>query len=414
MLKHFFLALIFFSAFDSFSLLPFANVRGVFHIKDIGNLLIWLGFVYYFFLYLKKEHDLSILNNTFTWLIFVYILFVIIQVSIAAMFYDQSLLSGFIRTRDQLYYGSFLLFLLLIDTRENADSLMNLLTILSIILTCLSLVNYFGPTIFHHKWGHGSGIRSGITRAFVPGVSIILFVGLWHLVRYLNDKRATIWSLLFFLLAYAAVIFRQTRGRTIALTITVFLMLFVRKKYRLLAGLSFIVISFSALFATTLGQNILFNQFGLAYKEYTETSGNWGARVKQAEFAWEIVKQHPFTGSGGLVIRDVPKERPTEEMRWLGYGGDLGYINWIKYFGIPGILWMMFFIATFYKKLWALLQKPTTDKVMANFAGYMFTYILIAEVTLDSFYRPSGILLLCVALAMLLNSRGALNRRNNS
>jgi len=230
----------------------------------------------------------------------------------------------------------------------------------------------------------------------------------------MNDKKATIWSLLFFLLAYAAVIFRQTRGRIIALTITVFLMLIIKKKYKLLVGLTCIVILVSALFATTLGQNILFNQFGLAHKEYTEKSGNWGARVKQAEFAWEIIKQHPFTGSGGLLIRDVPKERATGEMRWIAAGADLGYINWIKYFGLPGILWMMFFIVIFYKKLWTLLQKSTTDMVMANFAGFMFTYILIAEVTLDSFYRPSGILLLCVTLAMLLNSGRALNLRDNS
>ena len=336
------------------------------------------------------------------------------QVSLAAMLYDQSLLSGLIRTRDQLYYGSFLFFLLLVNRRENADRLMNLLTILSIILICLCLVNYFGPTIFYHKSAEGSGIRSGIIRALVPGVSIILFAGLWHLVRYMNDKKATIWSLLFFLLAYAAVIFRQTRGRIIALTITVFLMLIIKKKYKLLVGLTCIVILVSALFATTLGQNILFNQFGLAHKEYTEKSGNWGARVKQAEFAWEIIKQHPFTGSGGLLIRDVPKERATGEMRWIAAGADLGYINWIKYFGLPGILWMMFFIVIFYKKLWTLLQKSTTDMVMANFAGFMFTYILIAEVTLDSFYRPSGILLLCVTLAMLLNSGRALNLRDNS
>lgn len=408
MLKYFFPVLIFFCAFGSFSLLPFANV-GKFHIKDVGNFLIWLGFFHYFFSYLKKKYDLSILNNTFTWLIFAYILFVVMQVSLAAMFYDQSLLSGLIRTRDQLYYGSFLFFLLLIDTRENADRLMNLLTILSIILICLALINYFGPTIFHHTWmTEGSGMRSGIIRAFVPGVSIILFAGLWHLVRYLNDNKATIWSLLFFLLSYAAVIFRQTRGRIIALTITILLMLIIKKKYKLLVGLTFVVISVSTLFAIIIEQNIFSNQFGLAYKEFTEKSGNWGARVEQIKFAWEVIKQHPLTGSGGLVIRDVPNERATEEMRWLGAGADLGYINWIKYFGLPGILWMMFFIAIFFKKLWTLLQKTTTDRVMANFAGFMFTYILIAEVTLDSFYRPSGILLLCVTLAMLLNSRGVM------
>lgn len=411
---HFLLVLIFFCAYKSFSILPFAHIGGIFNISDVGLALIWLGLLYCIILSQQGKYDLSRLINTFTWFIFAYILFVIMQASFAAMIYKQSVLSGLIIARHQFYYGSFFLFLMLIDNRESADRFMRFLTVLSIILICLSLVNYFGPSIGYHKNVNDPSLRFGIRRAIVPGVSIILFAGLWHLVRYLNDKKATIWSLLFFLLAYSAVIFRQTRGRVVALTITVFLMLFIRKKYKLLVGLTFVVISFSALFNITIGQNILYNQFGSAYKEYTEKSGNWGARVEQAEFAWKIIKQHPLTGSGGLVIRDAPGERPTEEMRWLAAGADLGYMNWIKYFGLPGILWMMFFIAIFFKKLRAILQNPLTDRVMVNFAGYMFIYILIAEVTLDSFYRPTGILLLCVTLAMLLNSGGVLNRRNNS
>ena len=286
---------------------------------------------------------------------------------------------------------------------------MNLLTILSMVLICLALINYFGPTIFHGKNAYDISLRSGIRRAIVPGVSIISFAGVWQLARYLSDDKTGIWSFFFFLLSYAAVVFRQTRGRVIALTITVFLMLFSRKKYKLLVALTCVVITFSALFSTSVGQNILFNQFGLAYKEYTEKSGNWGARLEQIKFDRKVIKRHPFLGSGGLVIRDVPNERLKRQMRWIGYGADLGYVNFIKYFGLLGVLWMLFFIVTFYKKLWTLLQNPRTDRVMAYFAGFMFTYILIAEVTLDSFYRPSRILLLCLTLSILLNSKGSLD-----
>ncbi len=385
--------------------MPVTDVSGGFHLKDVGNVLIWLGILWS--VLSKRQHDLSKLNNGFSWFIFAYLLLALIQASLASMIYDQGILSGLIRARDQLYYGSFFLFLLLIDTRQDAEMLMKFLTQLSLILCCLAVINYFGPTIFYHKWAMGCGIRSGIKRAYIPGINIILAAGLWHLVRYMNDNKASIWSLLFFVLSYAVVVFRQTRAMVIALTITVLIVLFTKKRYKLFAVFACTVLISATLLSVTMGKNIFFTQFRLAYDEYTQKSGNWGARVVQIEAAWEIIKQHPFLGSGGLVIRGGAR-KITNEMRWAAAGADLGYINFLKYFGGTGFLWMMLFISVFYARFFSLVKKPETDRVMADFSVYMFTYILIAEVTLDSFYRPAGIILLCLILAILLNSYGIL------
>lgn len=409
--KYFLVLLIFFCVFNSFRLLPVTDVSGGFHLKDVGNVLIWLG-ILWSVLSSKRQNDLSKLNNILSWFIFAYLQLVLIQASLASMIYEQSLLSGLIRARDQFYYGSFFLFLVLIETRQDAEMLMKFLTGLSLILICLALINYFGPTIFHHKMAVESGIRSGIKRAFIPGISIILVTGLWHLVYYMNQNKSSIWSLLFFILFYAMVVFRQTRGRVIALTITVLIVLFTKKRYKLFAGFACTLLISATLLSVTMEKNIFFTQFGLAYENYKQKSGTWGARVVQIEAAWEIIKQHPFFGSGGLVIREGAGE-VTYEMRWAAYGADLGYTNFLKYFGGTGFLWMILFISVFYARFFSLVKKPETDRVMANFSVYMFTYILIAEITLDSFYRPHGIIILCLTLAILVNSDGTLAKSEN-
>lgn len=406
-LRYVLLIAILFCVFGSFKLLPFADMRG-FHVKDIGNVLIWFGIARCFFTSTRK-YNWSTLHNIFTLFIIAYLLLVLTQVSLAAFFYNQSMLSGLIRVRDQFFYGSFFLFLLLIDTRQHADMLMRFLFALSLILICLALINHFGPTIYYKdfKLIKDADIRSGVRRAVFPGVSIILAAGLWHLVLYIKDRKASIWSLVFFLITYAAVIFRQTRGRIIALTITVIIILFSQKRYIVLAGLTLVMVSSSALLGLTTGKNILFNQFALAYENYAQETGTWAARMIQIEVDWEIIRNHLFLGSGGLVVRDTEEQRVTNEMRWASGGADLGYMSWLKYFGLSGALWMVSFVTIFYIKLVKLLKEAETDRVMAYYAGYMFTYILIAEVTLDSFYRPAGIVLLCMTLALLVNSEGA-------
>jgi hypothetical protein len=41
---------------------------------------------------------------------------------------------------------------------------------------------------------------------------------------------------------------------------------------------------------------------------------------------------------------------------------------------------------------------------MAKFSGYLFTLILIAEITINFFMDPWRILILCLVMAILLNS----------
>lgn len=404
----FLVALILFCTFDSFYLIPFYHVAGVFNINDVGIALIWIGLIAK--LLSAKKGALSKLNNTYTWLIFVYLLFIAMQASFASINYGQNILDGLIRARLQLYYGSFFLFLFIFDTRKNLDRIMALLAVVSIILICLALVNYFGPIIFYHQWaeGHGSE-RSGIKRALMPGIGVILFAGFWYFIRYLNEKRASIWPFIFFLLSYAAVIFKQTRGRIISLSITIIIVLIAKRKFKVFGTLAFVIILSGIIMNVTMENSILVNPFSSAYEETRQDTGTWGARQKQIELDWEIIKEHPFVGNGGMVLRQG-SVTVSQGVAFAGYGGDLGYMHFIKFFGAAGLIWLIIFILVFYVNLKKSRRDPETDKVMADFAGYMFIYMLIAEVTLDFFRDPQGILLLCMTLSILLNSRGALVR----
>jgi hypothetical protein len=286
---------------------------------------------------------------------------------------------------------------------------MNWLTVLSVVLIAVALINYLGPTILHHKWAEGHGVRSGITRALVPGLGIILFTGLWHLVRYVEENKPSLWPLAYFLLTYGLVIFRQTRGRIIALTAAVVLLLFNHRRFKLLGGMVVLIAIVTAPLSLIMEKNIILDLFGQAYEDMAENTGTWRARKLQIEDDWEVFKEHPYFGNGGIVLRlgGETGVRKTGEVVFAAYGADLGYMHWLKFFGITGVVWMVLFIAMFYSRLVRIMKYPDTDKVMAKFSGYLFTYMVIAEVTLDFFTGPSGILMMCMTVAIMLNSSGA-------
>lgn len=404
---------ILFFAYDSFYLLPFYHMKGVFRLQDVGLLLIG-GITLKFIFYPPHTYSFSKLRNPFTWLILIYLLMVLFQISFASMFYHQSLVSGFIAARHQFYYLSFFIFLFMIDGKEDVESLFSALSFLSIILLLISLINYFGPTIFYHKWAEGHNERSGIVRAYIPGISIMGAVGLWCFTKYMHEQRPAISNLLIFLLIYSAIIFRQTRGMILAFTLVVGLALLVHRKITILLFLSFSSLIAILILNHFMEENILINVFASAFEDVAERSGTWSARIDQVKGNWVIIKQHLFFGNGGLVLRDVGGGLNINFHRFAAYGADLGYMSFFKYFGIVGLIWLLFFIFRFYIYIFNFFKFSEHDRVSFYFAVYMFTYIVIAEVTLDSFYRVEGIVILCLILSILLSSAGVGKHRVKS
>ncbi len=369
-------------------------------LQDVGLLLIIIGLFWGWFV---KRTDISSYKNPFTWFIFFYLIFIFAQASFTTMYYGQALSDSLIAARHQMYYGIFFLFLMVLNTRENVNIFMSFMTILSLVIIGMTIINYYGIVLFHHKWAEGHGERAGITRAYVPAMEILVTVGIWHIVRYLEEDQYAKYSLICFLIIYAAVIFRQTRMYILALSITVIILLINKRRFKVLAGLTFCFFITGTIFTTinNSNENIIVNSIQSTYKDVSNEEGSWRSRMRFIRYNIESIKEHPYIGNGGLLIR---KDKASTDLHAAAYGSDLGYIHVIKFLGIPGLIWMVALISVYYSILIKNLKKPNVDIVMAKFSGYLFTLILIAEITINFFMDPWRILILCLVMAILLNS----------
>lgn len=387
-----------------FYLTPYSHVPGVFRMTDVGIALILMGCVYY----MVRGRGLGRLRNFFTGYIAAYLLFVLIQAAVATMNYGQTIMDGIIQARHQFYYLAFPVFVLALDSRKKVEQFMRIATWVAVVVVVLSVINYFGIILFHFKWAEGQGIRSGIVRAFVPAMDLLAMVAIWQFLRSTERARGSGRSFAFFAVMFAAIVFRQTRGRLIALCAALGLALVRRRRFKTLMlagfGLVFVVAASSVL----LGKNILFSQLSLAFQNVAHGTGTWHDRLVQISETVNVFWQNLWLGSGGLVIR-TPDTSQTAilahgaaQTALIAYGADLGYWTWLKYFGVPGIALLAINLAG----LLALLRRAERrypGHPYVAFAGYHSVTILISMVTIDYYVYAPGILMLCLNWALLVN-----------
>jgi hypothetical protein len=372
---------------------------------DAGLLLIAVGLVYYA-LHLRRD-TMRPLANFFTWYVFYYLLLVAVQVAVAAFYYSQSIVDGALTARHQLYYLSFPLFLLILSDMRKVQSVMKLFVALAAVLIVLSLVNYAGITLFHHQRAEGHGVRSGIVRAFLPAMSVLVMAALWQFWVYLRDKRLISWNLVMFLFCYGGVMFRQTRGRIIAVSFTLVLMMLAKRRYGLLVG-GVMLVSAALVAQTFLGEeSILVNTFESAYTDVAQGEGTWRARMLQMQASWDVFVDNFLTGSGGLVIHQAtPGWAGWGDLLNVAFDADLGYWTWLKFFGYPGIVFLVAMVLAFYWYAYRCGSEGERGYV-GRFAAYHFTCILISMVTINYLTQPEGIMILCLTWAMLVRAAQA-------
>ncbi|WP_132971989.1 O-antigen ligase family protein [Thiogranum longum] len=388
-----------------FNLIPGNTRAGGTRTLDAGLVIILLGLVYYA-LKLRRS-TAQPLANFFSWYVFFYLLLVVVQVAVASLNYSQSILDGFIAARHQLYYLSFPVFLLGLNDLQKVETFMKAFTGLAIVLIVISLVNYSGFTMFYHQRAEGHGVRSGIVRAFIPAMSIMVMAALWEFWAYLRDNRRFSIHLASFMIVYGAIIFRQTRGRIIAVTLTLVLMLIAKRRFKLLAGGAVLLVLGLGIQMLVGSESILLNTFESAYSDVAQGEGTWSTRMKQIQSSWNVFMDNFMTGSGGLVIRQ-------QEGGWAGWGdlltvafnADLGYWTWLKFFGYPGIVFLLALVLVFYR--YALLCGSHGERAyIGQFAAYHFTCILISMVTINYLTHPAGIVLLCLTMAIVVRAAKA-------
>lgn len=404
---HAYLLLVIAAANDMFNLLPGGDTRaGGANTQDIGLLLIALGLIYY----VLRHHDLKPLANFFTWWVVYYLALIGVQISLASILYSQSIMDGMMAARHQLYYLSFPLFLFALNDLQKIKTFMKVFGGLAIFLVIISMINYSGLTLFYHIRAEGQGVRSGIVRAYIPALSILVMAALWQFWAYLKEERLFTGHLVAFLIIFGGVVFRQTRGRIIAVFLTLVLMLLAKRRYKLLAGGSLLLVVGLVGQAFLGEESILLNAFESAYTDVAHGEGTWHDRMLQMQASWNVFVDNFMTGSGGLVIRQG-------EGGWAGWGdlldvafsADLGYWTWLKFFGYPGMVYLIALVLGFY---WYVFRCGSLGEQghLGRFAAYHFTCVLISMVTINYLTQPEGIVLLCLTWAVLVRAAQATSK----
>lgn len=370
---------------------------------DIGIVLIGLGLLYY----LYRSRELSRLLNVFSLWMFQYLTLVLVQVAIASFQYGQSVFDGIIGARSQFYYLSFPLFVLTLNSAKNARTLMTALSVLGIIIVFLAFIHNLGIYNVFIGWGDEwklQGERAGIIRFWFPGLDILIFTGIWQFLRYMNDERILSTSLGTFGAIFVGVLMRQSRARIIALVAVLGLMAYRRRKYGLIVFAGFLLLIAVLVPATGTNQNILIQAFETAYSDLSEGEGTWSAREKQIQIAKQVLRETFWFGSGAVALRGISDTTDWDEVnvKTIVYSADLGYWTWLKYYGFMGIVLLLLMVYGF---IWYAFKRHRKSdwELLVELAVYHWLCVWVSLITLPYLTRPSGIIMICLSWALMVN-----------
>ncbi len=364
---------------------------------DIGLGLMVVGLIYYF-LFLPKKR---VLLNPFSLYIIAYFFIVLVQVINAKNMYSQSIVDGLVVSRHQFYYLSYFIFIIYLDTVQKIETFLRLLSIVVVILFFLALVNSSGITLFYHKWAEGHGLRSGITRWFIPGMSIIPLVCIWNFNNFLENEKTLSGSVFYFLISGVALLFRQTRGILISVTLVLVIMLVMKRRIKMLISSLVFVLLIAVIISISVPGGFVSLLFESAYDDISSKQGTWNARVSQIENDINVFMDNPAFGGAGLAIRSAVGDQNKSEVFGLTYGSDLGYTSWLKYYGIVGIFLFVSLLFVFKRYMRYQRYVGSTYKKYIRFAKYHFIAILLMLVTINYLNNNDRVLMLCLTFAVL-------------
>ncbi len=387
----FFLLLLFILSNKIFYIGPWWSQSGKFNIADVGNFLIIIVLFFRFFF----SKDRKILINPISLVIVFYLSLVFIHSLFALFHFQQSFFDTLVAVRHQLYFLSFFLFLLILDNMKKIVALLDLIEIISIGVIILSFINYSGITIFSHKWAEGHGVRSGITRAFIPAMGLISFATLWSFSKWIHSssRKVLAGKSLFFIAVH---FIRQTRMRLFGVLFIIGATIILKRKWKIL----FIIIILSLISTISLSlflpENIVTSQFKKGYENFTDKSGTWAFRKKQIQIDLKEFYKHPWIGDGKSAIREHGGSWKQRKLRTKTYRSDLGFAHMLKFYGIVGIGWLFIFfgIQIFMVLKVLILKSKSKEKMLAMFCLANIGFHVFTFLTLNHFKDPNGIILL--------------------
>lgn len=387
--------------FNVFYLIPWAFIPGVFNIEDVGIVLLGIGLIVAVF----KGKKLSILTNPISWLIFLYFCLIGVHVALATIYYDQSIINGVIAVRKQLFYLSFFLFLLKLDSFEQIISLLNFLSIIAVLVLFLSILDYLGLTLFHHLRAEDWEVyRSGIKRAFIPGMPLLNFCLIWQLCRWLHNKKDN-FAAAVTLILLGGHIFHQSRGQIIGFIGVMVVVFLLTRNYKKLAFIG-VVVGLAAIVAgVSMEENIVIAPITTTVEDISKGTGTVRGRLEQIKIDIIEFKEHPWIGSGLIAIRTSKfsnNPRIAAEMKAKARKADLGYSHWLKMYGMAGVIWLAglyYYLGTIASRAYRV--SIGDSRIISLFCIGYLTFIVISAVTLNHFMRSERIILLCLMSAIL-------------
>ncbi|KAA1189953.1 hypothetical protein F0M18_12830 [Pseudohalioglobus sediminis] len=354
-----------------------------------------------------RTKDWSIYMTPYVLIVIGIFFLIAIQAALASINYQQPLIDGLIITRTYWCYIAFLVILYLLDDSRKLHQFLDLLTWVAFILIGLSVINYINPVVFHHDWAEGQGIRSGIVRAYIPGMDLLTLSTLWQFSKWSEEPREKGISSLKTVVLYAAHIFRQSRGRLLSLTIVIMGLLLFRRQYKILFITGFFSIAGYLLVENAMEENLLESVFVSSVESISESSGTWGSRLDFMSTDIEHFKKNVWFGDGvgALRLDEEAKYKTLQEIELqdVAAKADLGYTRWLKSFGILGALWL---VALYYFFINGIMRTSRSanprHRVLVLFVLGYFSFIVISAITLNQFMLQPRIFLISLCAAILI------------
>jgi len=393
------------SANNFYFLFPWSKIDGSFNTIDIGLFMLAVSLVWLFF---RKQH-IRVFSNVFSVYLIFLLFMVVFHIFYANLRFSLSYFDSIISSRYNFYYFSFFFFLYVFESPEKFRRALHFMSYISIIIVGLSVVNYFGPVIFYHKWAEGHYERMGIKRAFIPNMSMISFCAVWSFSDLFSRGTLSLSAGWKSAVMFAAHIFRQTRMRLLSILFVITMMTITKGKLKKSLAVGVVVALGAGVIFTALKTNLLFELFESSYHDVTQKEGTWGGRMEYIGWNIKELMKSPIVGTGSSAVRASEKAYKNlpaakkEYFRLLGKQTDLGYVIFIRNFGLIGLIWLVGYLFTASRRSWILMRLCKDKNAdLASFCFFYMVFVLLSSVTLNNFTLPDRVFLNCFVLALII------------
>ncbi len=405
-MRYVFVLVLLFFFFDGFYLIPPLGGRDALQYRDLATLVT----VAASFLAVVFKPSVLKTNKEITGFVVFLLFLIVLQPFLASLQFGQSVLNGFIAIRVMALFLLYFLLLSLFRDLQQFVRLIRYVNWMMVAVAIASLYQYFVGGLFQTVYVIDM-FRSDVPRADVPGFRLMSFLLVWNLTIFFaagasRRARAGFMAGLFMVVH----ILRQTRSLLIAAAGVIVVCLF---RSRMTAWMMVAAIGcIGALGLWWAGDDVAVglavNPFSSAAEEVYEGTGTWGSRLQQAKFAWDVFLEYPLLGSGGSAIRMLPDEARTTYQGMLAniaYTADLGYLSFLKTFGLVGMIWLLWIFYYVYSyvrrntKSNREIYVKDTDFILSFLFSFL-VFLMISSVTIPWFLQSDGIVVISIFLAM--------------